>query len=203
MKVMIRIRRYIAVLSVTLAVTAVGFTASAQKRHRGRGTECPVSDTRKCREKSPKFRPSVQAERKEKPLYDFDYIARSDGWLTSVQCGGASRRGSGSGVSYAEAYFGKQNGRFINYWESDDSYDFGLKTESFRRFEKVSFYGENAVPLFPGPAYVGSILLNPGDRPFDLVEFTPGTKTREQYILSGGGGLLLTKKLTGSLRNRL
>lgn len=46
----------------------------------------------------------------------------------------------------------------------------------------------------------GSILLNPGDRPFDLVEFTPGTKTREQYILSGGVGFLLTKKLTGGLR---
>ena len=138
MKVMIRIRRYIAVLSVTLAVTAVGFTASAQKRHRGRGAECPVSDARKCREKSPKFKPSVQAERKEKPLYDFDYIARSDGWLASYNAAGLHGAVPVLGVSYAEAYFGKQNGRFINYWESDDSYDFGLKTESFRRLAKVS-----------------------------------------------------------------
>ena len=185
---------------MTLAVTAVGFTASAQKRHRGRGAECPVSDARKCREKSPKFKPSVQAERKEKPLYDFDYIARSDGWLASYNAAGLHGAVPVPGVSYAEAYFGKQNGRFINYWESDDSYDFGLKTESFRRFEKVSFYGKMQYRYFRGQHMSGSILLNPGDRPFDLVEFTPGTKTREQYILSGGVGFLLTKKLTGGLR---
>ena len=75
-------------------------------------------------------------------MYDFDYIARSDGWLTSYNAAGLHGAVPVPGVSYAEAYFGKQNGRFINYWESDDSYDFGLKTESFRRFEKVSFYGK-------------------------------------------------------------
>ena len=130
-------------------------------------------------------------------MYDFDYIARSDGWLRASYNAGTTAR---FGCLLCEAYFIKQNGRFINYWESDGSYDFGLKTESFRRFEKVSFYGKMQYRYFRGQHMSGSILLNPGDRPFDLVEFTPGTKTREQYILSGGVGFLLTKKLTGGLR---
>lgn len=134
------------------------------------------------------------------PIYDFTYFQRSNGWLTSSNAAGLHGAVPMRGISYAEAFFNKENGDWRNYSESNDSYDFGLRTESYRSFEKITFYGRMEYRYFRGENMSGSIFVNPGEHPFDLVEFTPGAKTMERYRLDGGAGFAITQHLNGGIR---
>lgn len=129
---------------------------------------------------------------------DFDYVYRQNGWLGSNN--GAGLRLSHVDVSYAEAYFTKQDGKFMNYHESDDSFNFGAKTESFRNFDKISFYGKMQYEYFQGNNMKGSIFTRPGENPFDIVEFTPGKKIKERYIVSAGAGFDIACNLLGGIK---
>jgi hypothetical protein len=129
---------------------------------------------------------------------DFDYIKRSSGELSSPNAAWLQSDATPN-ISYVEGYFDKTTGENKNYYESNNIYDFGLKTESFRAFDKISFRGKMQYEYFDGRAMSGSMLMNPYEYPFDILEFTPGRKTGEKYIFSGGVGLKLSEKLNAGL----
>nr|WP_319512608.1 DUF6850 family outer membrane beta-barrel protein [uncultured Draconibacterium sp.] len=133
---------------------------------------------------------------------NFNYIKASNGWLTSENAAGLDKL-SVDKISFIEATFNKQNGDFINYFQSDNSYSFGASTESFYRINKLVFYGQMQYTDFSGKNMGGSTLFNPGFSPFDIVEFadsTAGTKNMEQYYLTGALSIPVNNNLTLGLK---
>lgn len=93
-------------------------------------------------------------------------------------------------VSIAEVYLNKSNGKFINYFESGDSYQYGGKAESyFRMNPKVVLYGYVEYSRFVGKEMSGSAFIDPPYyMPFDIVEMSDensGKKELERYHLAG------------------
>ncbi|WP_346863245.1 DUF6850 family outer membrane beta-barrel protein [uncultured Draconibacterium sp.] len=128
---------------------------------------------------------------------DFDYVKNSNNWLSSENAAGLDKL-STEKISFISAYFNKENGDFINYYQSDNSYSFGGLTESFYRLNKVVFYGKMEYSNFSGENMGGSTVLDPYFTPFDIVEFadsTAGKKKMETYHLTGALSFPLSEKL--------
>lgn len=120
---------------------------------------------------------------------DFEFVKNSDAWLTSENASGLDNLKIGK-ISLAEAFFNKSNGKFINFYQSNNSYTFGGQTESFFRLnDKVVFYGKMNYSNFSGKNMGGSTLIDPYYNSFDIVEYadsTAGNKKMETYDLNGG-----------------
>lgn len=128
---------------------------------------------------------------------DFDYIKNSNSWLSNENAAGLDKLSTDK-ISFIEAFFNKQNGDFINYFQSDNSHSFGAKTESFYRLNKVVFYGQMEYSNFSGKNMGGSTLLDPYFSSFDIVEFadsTAGKKKMENYHLTGAVSMPIYKQL--------
>ncbi|MFA7033085.1 MAG: DUF6850 family outer membrane beta-barrel protein [Bacteroidales bacterium] len=134
---------------------------------------------------------NAAAQPSDKNLYSFDYIKNSNGWLTSYNAAGLCVLPVQS-ISIAEAYANKSNGDFINYYQSNNSYNIGAQTESFLRIgEKVFTYGKLSYDNFRGENMGGSVFIDPYFSSFNIVEMsdtTYGRKSKEMYHLVGGVG---------------
>lgn len=134
---------------------------------------------------------------------DYDYLKKSTPWLTSGNMAGLSNFTIGS-LSFAESYVRKDNGRFINYFESDNSYQYGVNAESFYRLNsKLVFYGAITYSNFTGKNMGGTSSIDPGYNSFNMDEYadsTAGKKQKETYGLSGGFSTQLLEKLYGGLK---
>lgn len=129
-------------------------------------------------------------------LRDFDYIRTSEGWLTSYNAAGLLSVPLNTSV--VDASFRKDNGKFVNYYQSDDSFDFGLQTESYYKLsERVALYGKVSYDFFQGKGMTGSVFVDPYYNLFDIVESDPerlGKKQKETYRLVGGVGVKLSDR---------
>jgi len=128
----------------------------------------------------------------------FEDFRRRNPWNDGVNAAGV--RADSVSRSYAEAYFSKQNGGWIDHSGSDDSWNAGARTASIRHFERVSFFGSFGYDYFAGRNMCGSMLTRPGHYPVDILEFTPGRKVRETYAFTGGLAVRLGGRWTGGLR---
>lgn len=119
---------------------------------------------------------------------DFGYILGSDPWLTSENASGLYRL-QPDNVSYAELSFTKDNGKFINYFQSGNSYTYGAKAESFYRLSpRTVVYGKVSYDNFEGKNMGGSSFIDPYYNPFNIVaesDETAGDKQMERYHLVG------------------
>jgi hypothetical protein len=119
---------------------------------------------------------------------EFEYVRRSDARLTGENPAGLHAL-SLPKISIAEAYFSKSNGNFINYYQSNDSYEAGAVTESFFRLNpKTVLYGKVNYSNFTGKNMGGSAFIDPNERVFDIQETTDstrGSKNQENYFLVG------------------
>ena len=126
------------------------------------------------------------------------YIKQSEAWLNSENAAGLHTL-SIPRITTAEVYVDKQNGGFIDYFQSDNSLEFGAQVESFYRLNsKVVFYGKVDYRNFAGKNMSGSYFINPKNTPFDIVEYTDenrGDKKLENYHLVGAVSADLSKKI--------
>lgn len=135
------------------------------------------------------------------PRYDvsFEYIRQSEAWLTSENTAGLQHLPIRK-ISSAGVFFNKSDGKFVNYFQSDNSYEWGAQTESFFRLNpKIVFYGKVYYANFAGKNMGGSTFIDPYYNPFDLVELTDdarGEKNKESYRLSGAICAQVHKKWT-------
>jgi len=132
---------------------------------------------------------------------DFDCVRQSEAWLTSSNASGLIRLpDSIPSVSLAEVYANKDNGGFVNYYQSDNSFTFGAQTESYYRLnKKVVLYGKVDYKNFTGQDMGGSAFINPDYNAFDIVEVsasTKGEKGLEQYDLIGAAGVSLSPRFS-------
>lgn len=130
---------------------------------------------------------------------DYDYIRQSDGWLSSYNAAGL-RHLSVDNISIAELHADQQQGKLINYYEAEQSFDAGARVESYCRLnDRVVFYGKLSYDYFRGKRMGGSVFISPYDNPFDIVEYadsTRGDKTKENYHLIGAVSIELRKGFT-------
>jgi hypothetical protein len=132
-------------------------------------------------------------------LPEFEYIRESEAWLGSENAAGLQYLPIQK-ISSAEIYFKKDNGKFVNYFQSDNSYEWGALTESFYRLNpKVVFYGKVHYTNFTGKNMGGSVFINPYYNAFDIVEKADdsrGEKSKEDYHLIGAVSAKLSSQWT-------
>jgi hypothetical protein len=128
---------------------------------------------------------------------NFDYIRQSETWLSSENAAGLQQLPV-SDIAFAEVYFKKSNGKFINYFQSDNSYEFGARTESYYRLNpQIVFYGKVDYNNFRGKNMGGSAFIHPEYNVIDIVEMdegTRGTKNLETYNLTGAVSAKLSNR---------
>ncbi|MCM1300581.1 MAG: hypothetical protein NC250_09020 [Alistipes senegalensis] len=128
----------------------------------------------------------------------FDDVQRRNAWYEGVNAAGI--RQDDESYSYAEIFGRKDCGGFTDYSDSDDSWTFGARTESIRHFDRISFAGRFEYDYFDGNNMCGSMFMQPGYYPVDILEFTPGRKVREDYAFTGALSAELAEHWTGGLR---
>lgn len=88
-------------------------------------------------------------------------------------------------VSFAQLYGSFEHGGFRSASEAETPWTMGAETKSLARFGKVTMRGGFSFEQKEGSGMDGSMFMNPGQYPVDLLEFTPGRKTRQTYTVDG------------------
>lgn len=129
----------------------------------------------------------------------FSFLKSSDAWLTGYNAAGIGVLPV-ERLSVGELFVAGQNGEFVNYNDSPDSYVWGAHVESFYRLNrKIVFYGDVSYTNFTGKNMAGSAFIRPDETPFNLVETTDenrGTKQLETYRLAGAVSADVSRRLT-------
>jgi hypothetical protein len=129
---------------------------------------------------------------------EFEYIRRSDARIAGENPAGLQYLPV-SKISLAEVYFSKNNGGFVNYYQSADNSEAGAQTESFFRLNpKVVLYGKVRYANFNGKQMGGSTFIDPYRRTFDIQETadsTRGNKNMEDCRLTGAASIRISDRL--------
>lgn len=122
----------------------------------------------------------------------------SEGWLRSENAAGLTRFRL-TKCSEAALFAVKENGDRKNWYESDDSFEFGVEAASYYRLsERIAVHGAVGYSRFAGKHMSGSCFIDPEQTPFDLVEFTTenaGNKRLETCRVTGGVGFDLSRRI--------
>lgn len=120
---------------------------------------------------------TVSAQRYERVFRD--NIWNSSRNITGVRQDSMSR-------SYAEFYGQYEAGGFRDTWQAAEGWSAGAATASIRHLERISLAGSFSFDQTEGYGMCGSMFMKPGYYPVDILEFTPGRKTRQTYAFDGG-----------------
>jgi len=120
-----------------------------------------------------------------KSLYHFEDLQRKQTWTDSYNAAGLHFIDFNNS-SFVEAYMGKNDGSFVKYNESDNSFNFGLKTASYTKIKKTTFYGKIDYNNFTGQNMTSSGLIYPERYLLSVADNRPAEKRKESYQLSGG-----------------
>lgn len=122
---------------------------------------------------------------KEKCLYHFDDLSRKQTWTDSYNAAGLGFIDFNNS-SFIEAYMGKGDGALVKYNESDDNFNFGLRTASYKKINKTTFFGKIDYNNFRGQNMTWSGLIYPERYLLAVADSRPAEKRKESYKLSGG-----------------
>lgn len=130
---------------------------------------------------------TAQGKRKvqEKCLYHFDDLQRKQTWTDSYNAAGLHFIDFNNS-SFVEAYMGKNDGPFVKYYESNNSFNFGLRTASYTKIKKTTFYGKIDYNNFRGQDMTWSGLIYPERYLLSVADDRPANKRKESYKLTGG-----------------
>jgi len=142
---------------------------------------------------------NLAAQQIDSTFLDINYIRKKNVWGSSKNAAGL-KYFKLEKISNAEIFSDKSNGRFKNFHQSDNSYNYGLNAYSLYRLnEKIVFEGGIAYENFKGKNMGGSAFIDPYKNLFDIVELddsNKGTKRKETYSLNGAISTQLTSKFT-------
>lgn len=130
---------------------------------------------------------------------DIGFAKQYEAWLSSSNASGLKYSPIDT-ISTVELYTTFRKGDFINYNQSNNSYNLGGQAESYFRLNpKVVFYGNICYNNFNGKNMGGSAFIQPEVAPFNIVEYadsTRGEKKMERYKLAGATAVSLNNKLS-------
>lgn len=95
------------------------------------------------------------------------------------------RQQTGPNASYAELYGGYTGGGFKSSSQALDAWNAGAKAATLVHYDRYSMKGSFSFEQFHGWGMAGSMFITPSMYPVDVIEFTPGEKTRQTYTFSG------------------
>ena len=114
----------------------------------------------------------------------FEDVSRRSFWQESRNVAGL--RQDSLSVSFAEIYGLYESGDFRNTWDAAWKWSAGASTASVLHFERMSLTGAFSFDQTEGYDMCGSMFVEPGYFPMDVLEFTPGRKTLQTYAFNGG-----------------
>ena len=136
-------------------------------------------------------------------LRDFQFVKRSDPWLTGRNVAGLTHYHT-QNIAEAEAYVSVASGRLADYYQSPEVLQAGAGVEAFCRINRRTVvYGQVSYDNFSGRDMTGSAFINPTRKPFDIVEDSltnAGKKHRDTYQLKGAAAADLGKGFSIGLR---
>ena len=106
------------------------------------------------------------------------------------------RNGKPVKASYAEIHGGMIGGNFKPSYESSSFWQAGAAAKTRVDLDRFSMTGSFAFSQKQGKDMCGSMFINPGYYPIDVLEFTPGDKTLQTYMFSGGIAVPLNDRWT-------
>lgn len=125
------------------------------------------------------------------------YVKELESWLSGQNPAGLTAV-TAPNLFEATLSATRSAGKWVNYYQSPDSFEAGASVESYYRYSpKTLLYGRVEYSYFTGRDMGGSYFIDPTMTPFDIVEYTDsnrGTKKLESYLLSGGIGTEVTPK---------
>ena len=114
----------------------------------------------------------------------YDQVLRRNFWNGSRNISGI--RQDNVSQSYAEVTAGYEDGGYKPTWQAEKAWSAGAATASVRHLDDISFKGGFSFSQWEGYGMCGSMFIDPGYYPVDVLEFTPGRKTLQTYALDGG-----------------
>ena len=114
----------------------------------------------------------------------YERIYRNNFWNGTDNVTGVRQDSLSS--SFAEIYGLYEGGGFKDTWEAEEGWSAGAATASIRHLERLSLAGSFSFSQTEGYGMCGSMFIRPGFYPVDVMEFTPGRKTLQQYGFDGG-----------------
>ncbi|HIZ86525.1 MAG TPA: hypothetical protein IAC04_08545 [Candidatus Coprenecus stercoravium] len=114
----------------------------------------------------------------------YSRVERANFWNAGSNVAGV--RQDSVTVSYAELSGMYAGGGFHDYSDGGSLWGAGARAMSITHLERISLTGSFYFGHSSGYGMCGSMSGRPGYYPFDVLEFTPGTKTRQVYAFSGG-----------------
>ncbi len=125
-----------------------------------------------------------KATERKAPVLTYERVVGNNLWndsrnITGIRQDTVSR-------SFAEVSGSFVSGGFRDTWEAARSWGAGAVTASIRHLERISLKGSFSFRQTEGYDMCGSMFMNPGFYPVDVLEFTPGRKTRQTYAFEGG-----------------
>lgn len=116
--------------------------------------------------------------------HEFDRTRRSNLWNDGRNTAGM--RQDTISVSSAGVLAEYAGGGFRDSNAASSSWKAGVQARTVTHMKRTSLAGSFFFENFSGYGMCGSMSARPGYYPFDVMEFTPGTKTRQTYSFSGG-----------------
>ena len=114
----------------------------------------------------------------------YEDLGRSSLWSVSDNITGI--RQDTLSASYAELFAGYEEGGFRDTWQAVRGWNAGARTASVRHLDRMSLAGSFSFRQDEGYGMCGSMFIQPGYYPVDILEFTPGRKTLQTYAFDGG-----------------
>lgn len=114
----------------------------------------------------------------------YEDVLRRNFWNGSKNIAGI--RQDSLSRSYAEISGCYEGGGFRDTWQAEEGWSAGAATASIRHMERMSLKGSFSFEQTEGYGMCGSMFIDPGYYPVDVLEFTPGRKTLQTYAFDGG-----------------
>lgn len=114
----------------------------------------------------------------------YDRVERRNLWNSGDNITGIMM--DSTSISYAELYGNYKRGGFRQYSEASSQWSVGAIAKTIVHMDKISMKGSFAFDHFQGKDMSGSMFINPGYYPIDVLEYTPGGKTLQTYSFDGG-----------------
>lgn len=124
----------------------------------------------------------------------YEKVLRNNLWNDGCNVTGVRQDSVSAAV--AELSGGYISGGFHRYGGAESAWNAGAKTMAIRHLERLSLAGRFAFRTWTGYGMHGSMFIDPGFYPVDILEFTPGQKDMQEYSLYGG----LSYDLSGQWR---
>lgn len=114
----------------------------------------------------------------------YDIIERRNSWNAGENVTGIRMDSISS--SYAELYGKNSHGDFYHSYEAEKSWNAGAIAKSITHLKGYSLTGSFSFNHTSGKDMSGSMFIQPGFYPVDILEFTPGRKNLQRYAFMGG-----------------